>query len=156
MQSEIDPQRADIGERFACGYGKRPSSIDVYRHIDHTLSLFFHSFCYQPLPLTTTTTSSIGAAVLSSVVRAAAALRLRKSHLLFLFSRRRCLRLETFLAAENKRGVVEAPDCFGRARCRSFFVIVFAQGGRSGELVTNVQSQRRVGDEADRYGGHDV
>ena len=65
-------------ERFARGYGKCPSSIDVYRHIDHTRSLFFHSFCYQSLPLTTTTTSSIGAAVLSSVVRAAAALRLRK------------------------------------------------------------------------------
>ena len=65
------------------------------------------------------------------------------------------LRLETFFA-EKERGVVETPECFGRARCCPFFVIVFAQRGCSGELVTNVQRQCRVGDEADRYGRHDV
>ena len=48
--------------------------------------------------------------------------------------------LETFLAdsTEDERGIVEAPDCFRRARRRSFIVIVFAQRGRSGELVANI------------------
>ena len=48
--------------------------------------------------------------------------------------------LETFLADSTKdeRGIVEAHDCFRRARRRSFIVIVFAQRGRSGELVANI------------------